>query len=73
MPEPTESAVSADDMLIGVSFAVRMSGPLLEAASEELVAETKAMLQSVVHQLMAQHPHAILQGDVGVSIQLMRD
>lgn len=68
-----ESAVSTDDMVIGVNFAVRMSGPLLHAPSEELVSETSEMLRSIVRQLMAQHPHAVLQGEVGVTIQLMRD
>jgi hypothetical protein len=73
MTSQPDGAVSADDMVVSVNFAVRMRGPLLAAPSEALVDETRTMLQSIVQQLMSQHPHADLQGDVGVSIQLMRD
>lgn len=59
-------------MLITVTFAAALSPEFREAPDAELVEQTQLMLRSIVHQLLAQHPAADLNGDVNVSIQLHR-
>ena len=73
MPDPAQPVEqSSDEMLISISFSVRLGNFFSGVDSDQLVTETQRMLVYMTEQLMSRHPHAHLHGDVGVAIQLNR-
>jgi hypothetical protein len=73
VPDPAQPVEqSSDEMLINISFSVRLADFFKDVDNDQLVTETQYMLVHMTEHLMSQHPHAHLHGDVGVAIQLTR-
>lgn len=65
-------APADDEMLISVTFAVRMSGPLLDAPADALQTQTEVFMTELTTHIIEQHPYADLHGGITVSILMAR-